>query len=225
MATIRFFAVIERQHQPAGWQQQRIRHVRLRRTGCPDRCRAVNRGRRNAVPRHGENDRGRSFHRQPGILGDFAFQLARPPSQRNPALSAFFRRVLRRRQPECPWKWSPKRVIHCQRRLPVAQRLMQNEAAIHLHRPTKEHRLSGLFLVVQFQLICLNRPLSVSLDRPVDDDAQRAVFAVTADDTSAIWQNTGRPYWAWRSEMIGQGLHFCIRSLLHNPVWRPNAVS
>jgi hypothetical protein len=70
--------------------------------------------------------------------------------------------------------------------LPVAERAVQHEAAVHLHRAAVEDRRAAERRVGQLDLDLLEQRGERHLDRAVDDDAERAVRVVLADERERV---------------------------------------
>jgi hypothetical protein len=119
---------------------------------------------------------------QPGILGNFRFQLPGIPAGiaegddefRGQAGAADRRQhVARTGQADF--------AIHRQRRLPLADRAMQHEAAVQLYRATEIDRQFGQIFGFQLEVDLVEQAGQIHVDRAIDDNPQRPVFVVLAD--------------------------------------------
>jgi hypothetical protein len=72
-------------------------------------------------------------------------------------------------------------LVDDQRRLPLADRSMEDEAAVGLYRSAEENRQIGEAFGLQGNVDFLEQRPQTHVDRPIDDHAQRATIVVFGD--------------------------------------------
>src|SRR5437764_9438203 len=134
------------------------------------------------VRRNVEEDRVLRFDGEPGVLRELLLELAGRPAgiaeRHQYALRAFaaadrFENVLRGGEAD--------RLAHAQRRLPVARRLVQHEAAIGLHRTAEIDRRFRHRAIGDRKRQALEEGLQRHVDRTVHHQAKRALVVMLAD--------------------------------------------
>jgi hypothetical protein len=76
--------------------------------------------------------------------------------------------------------------IHCQCRLPEANRPMQHKTTIQLHRATKIDRQAGEAFGIELDINFVEQARQIHVDRTIDDNAQRAVLVVLANIDESV---------------------------------------
>ena len=164
------------------------------------------RGRQPVFRLHLEHHARIGSNRQPGVRRELLLELAGGPAgvaerhqdvRRTFAAADRFEDVLRCREAEL--------VAEGERRLPVAERTVQHEAAVDLDRPAEHHRRFAQRLVAERHVDLLEQRRQRHLDRPVDDEAERALGVVLADVGQRMGEVRIRHAGHGDQEMMGEG--------------------
>ena len=130
-----------------------------------------------------EDDARIGFDRQPAVLRDFFFELARAPAGVAEREQEAFRTLAARDGFEHVFRgghFETARHAHGRRVRVAAFRIVQHEAALGLHRAAEIHGHMQQGFDFELEVDAIEERLQIDVGRPVDHEAERAALAVIA---------------------------------------------
>ena len=122
-------------------------------------------------------------YREPAVLADLVLQLAGRPARIAQGHQHLLRSVaLAQRVENILGGGEADFTFHHQGGLPFADGLVQDEAAVHLHRPAEINGQIHEIRAMQFELDLFKQGLQGEIDGPIDDHPQRALFVVLTNE-------------------------------------------
>ena len=165
-----------------------------------------------AIPADGY-ELGVGFHGEPRVLPELLLELAGRPSRITERHEHVARTVAAAHGLENVLRSGETHVVgDGERRLPIAERAMQHEAAVDLHRAAEVNGRGAQSVVGQRDVDLLEQRGQRHVDGLVHDDAQRAVLVVLAHVRERVGEMRIRHGRHGDQEVMGE-VHLTFRSV------------